>query len=95
MAKKPVMRQLPSYWAPFHGGDRIRSMKLIPACRRSALHEITDALVKYPEDFNIHPKVQKLLEQRREMGYGKRPVDSAWPKRWPSARWRRKACRFA
>ena len=20
MAKKPVMRQLPSYWAPFHGG---------------------------------------------------------------------------
>jgi 2-oxoglutarate dehydrogenase E1 component len=31
--------------------------------------------VKYPEDFHIHPKVQKLLEQRREMGYGKRPLD--------------------
>ena len=28
-----------------------------------------------PLDFHIHPKVQKLLEQRREMGYGKRPLD--------------------
>ncbi len=39
------------------------------------MHKITDGLVKYPEDFHIHPKVQKLLEQRREMGYGKRPLD--------------------
>src|SRR6202035_918984 len=29
----------------------------------------------YPEDFHIHPKVKKLLEQRAEMGSGKRPVD--------------------
>ena len=41
----------------------------------ATLHEITDGLVQYPEDFHIHPKVQKLLEQRREMGYGKRPLD--------------------
>jgi 2-oxoglutarate dehydrogenase E1 component len=29
----------------------------------------------YPVDFHIHPKVKKLLEQRAEMGSGKRPVD--------------------
>src|SRR5207253_641926 len=29
----------------------------------------------YPSDFHIHPKINKLLEQRAEMGVGKRPVD--------------------
>jgi 2-oxoglutarate dehydrogenase E1 component len=32
-------------------------------------------LTTYPADFHIHPKVKKLLEQRAEMGTGKRPVD--------------------
>ena len=50
-------------------------MKWIPGLPAERLHEITDGLVKYPEDFHIHPKVQKLLEQRQEMGYGKRPLD--------------------
>ena len=39
------------------------------------LLRITDGLTTYPADFHIHPKVQKLLEQRREMGSGKRPLD--------------------
>ena len=75
MAKKPVMRQLPSYWAPFHGGPYDPADEVDTGLSAERLHEITDGLVKYPEDFHIHPKVQKLLEQRREMGYGKRPLD--------------------
>ena len=39
------------------------------------LRDITDSLVTYPADFHIHPKVKKLLEQRAEMGAGKRLVD--------------------
>ncbi len=53
----------------------IRRTRSIPVSRLSSCTSITDGLVKYPEDFHIHPKVQKLLEQRREMGYGKRPLD--------------------
>jgi 2-oxoglutarate dehydrogenase E1 component len=75
MAKKPVMRQLPSYWAPFHGGPYNPADEVNTGLPASELQRITDALTKYPEDFHIHPKVQKLLEQRREMGYGKRPLD--------------------
>ena len=37
--------------------------------------ELTARLTTYPEGFHIHPKVKKLLEQRAEMGAGKRPVD--------------------
>ena len=75
LQKKPVMRQLPSYWAPFHGGPYNPADEVDTGLPADTLHKITDGLVKYPEDFHIHPKVQKLLEQRREMGYGKRPLD--------------------
>ncbi|MGA2905361.1 MAG: 2-oxoglutarate dehydrogenase E1 component, partial [Candidatus Korobacteraceae bacterium] len=75
MVKKPSMRLMPSYWAPFHGGPYNPEDEVDTGLSADKLHQITDALVKYPEDFHIHPKVQKLLEQRREMGYGKRAVD--------------------
>ena len=75
LQKKPVMRQLPSYWAPFHGGPYDPADEVDTGLSAATLGKITDGLTKYPEDFNIHPKVQKLLEQRREMGYGKRPLD--------------------
>jgi 2-oxoglutarate dehydrogenase E1 component len=39
------------------------------------LRDITKPLTTFPEHFRIHPKVKKLLEQRAEMGTGKRPVD--------------------
>ena len=37
--------------------------------------ELTDAPHHLSRGFHIHPKVKKLLEQRAEMGAGKRPVD--------------------
>src|SRR6059036_1398946 len=39
------------------------------------LTQLTERLTTYPSDFNIHPKVKKLLEQRAEMGTGKRLID--------------------
>src|SRR5579862_7866588 len=75
MVKKPLMRELPSYWAAFHGGEYKPQFEVDTGLTQERIHNITDGLVKYPEGFNIHPKVQKLLEQRREMGYGKRPLD--------------------
>ena len=75
MAKKPVMRELPSYWKPFHGGEYKPEYEVDTGITAERIRELTDGLTKYPEDFHIHPKVQKLLEQRHEMGYGKRPLD--------------------
>ncbi len=42
---------------------------------REDLLELTECLTTYPQGFHIHPKVKKLLEQRQEMGTGKKPVD--------------------
>ena len=75
MEKKPVMRQLPSYWAPYHAGDYNPADEVDTGLSAAALQTITDGLTKYPPDFHIHPKVHKMLEQRREMGYGHRLLD--------------------
>ena len=39
------------------------------------LTRLTEKLTTYPDNFAIHPKVKKLLEQREKMGTGKLPVD--------------------
>ena len=49
-----------------------RSTRWTPASLPRSLREITARLTTYPADFHIHPKVKKLLEQRAEMGTGKR-----------------------
>jgi 2-oxoglutarate dehydrogenase E1 component len=72
---KPKLHVLPDYWNPFYGGplhadDAPRTG--IDAAEASAL---TKALTTAPTGFHVHPKVEKLLAQRSEMGNGNKPLD--------------------
>jgi 2-oxoglutarate dehydrogenase E1 component len=73
--KKPSLRQLPGYWNDFKGGRYKPEYEVDTGLSAEELGEITGRLTTYPQGFHIHPKVKKLLEQRAEMGSGKRPVD--------------------
>jgi 2-oxoglutarate dehydrogenase E1 component len=75
MQKKPRLRKLPSYWSPYKRGRYDSAYEVDTGVTAETLGEVTDKLTSYPADFAIHPKVKKLLEQRAEMGHGKRPVD--------------------
>ena len=75
MKKKPRLRKLPSYWSPYKRGCYDSAYEVDTGVPAERLGEVTDMLTSYPADFAIHPKVKKLLEQRAEMGHGKRPVD--------------------
>jgi len=75
MEKKPVLRELPAYWSPYKRGRYDAAYEVDTGVPRKELEEVTAALTRYPEGLAIHPKVKKLLEQRAEMGRGKRPVD--------------------
>src|SRR5882672_2760651 len=75
MQKKPRLRKLPSYWSPYKRGRYDSAYEVDTGVLAEMLGEVTDKLTSYPADFAIHPKVKKLLEQRAEMGHGKRPVD--------------------
>ncbi len=72
---KPTLRELPKYWDGYFGGLHQETFEIETGVTSEALAELTARLTTYPDWFHIHPKVKKLLEQRAEMGTGKRPVD--------------------
>jgi 2-oxoglutarate dehydrogenase E1 component len=73
--KKPLMRDLPKYWDDYFGGRYKPDFEQPTGVSREELLELTERLTTYPKGFHIHPKVKKLLEQRLEMGTGKKPLD--------------------
>jgi 2-oxoglutarate dehydrogenase E1 component len=75
LTKQPHLRQLPNYWKPYHRGKFKDSYEVETGVSREELTEISAGLVRAPAGFHVHPKIAKLLEQRAEMGNGKRPVD--------------------
>ena len=73
--KKPLLRELPKYWDEYFGGRYKPEYEVPTGISREELLELTERLTTYPPGFHIHPKVKKLLEQRAEMGTGKKPLD--------------------
>ena len=73
--QKPLMRDLPQYWNNYYGGLYRPEFEVETGLSSGELSELTQRLTTYPDGFHIHPKVKKLLEQRAEMGTGKRAVD--------------------
>jgi 2-oxoglutarate dehydrogenase E1 component len=75
LKKIPHLRTLPDYWSPYLHGKYNESYEVDTGITTETLAEITDGLVRVPAGFHVHPKIVKLLEQRAEMGHGKRAVD--------------------
>ena len=73
--KKPSLRQLPDYWDKYKGLRHKPQYEVETSVSSEELAQVTQRLTTFPASFHIHPKVGKLLEQRAEMGTGKRPVD--------------------
>src|ERR1700691_5000195 len=75
ITKKPLMRSMPTYWDQYYGGLHKEEFEVETGIAQEELTELSTRLTTYPAGFHIHPTVKKLLEQRAEMGSGKRPVD--------------------
>ncbi len=75
IGERVALAQLPAYWSRFQGGCHNASFEVDTGVPPEDLAEITGRLTSWPEGFHIHPKVKKLLEQRAEMGAGKRNLD--------------------
>ncbi|GGG90672.1 2-oxoglutarate dehydrogenase E1 component [Silvibacterium dinghuense] len=75
MQKMPTLAKMPEYWSAYKGGPFKAEYEAETGISREEIGALTAGLTKYPSDFHIHPKIAKLLEQRAEMGQGKRPFD--------------------
>jgi 2-oxoglutarate dehydrogenase E1 component len=77
MKKSAVLAKLPDYWSNYIGGPYRPEYEVDTGLSAASVEDISNSLTTYPHDFHIHPKIKKLLEQRREMGRGKRVFDYA------------------
>jgi 2-oxoglutarate dehydrogenase E1 component len=75
LTKKPVLYDLPSYWDPYSGGPYSSELEVNTGLPAEEVARLGKLLTQAPADFHVHPKLQKLLEQRLEMSQGKRPID--------------------
>jgi 2-oxoglutarate dehydrogenase E1 component len=73
--RKPKLFDIRDYWDPYYGGPLRPDDNPRTGLDLAEIASLTTALTTAPEGFHIHPKVQKLLEQRVEMGTGKKPID--------------------
>jgi len=75
MTKSAMLAKLPAYWSNYSGGPYKPEYEVDTGLSAKSVEEISNSLTTYPRNFHIHPKIKKLLEQRREMGRGVRPFD--------------------
>jgi len=71
-ADEPEVR---SIWEPYKGGPDRDTPEIDTGVPAETLRLLLRAQAELPQDFRPHPKIAKLLEQRREMAGGQRPLD--------------------
>src|ERR1700691_1255075 len=75
MTKSATLAKLPAYWSNYSGGPYKPEYEVDTGLTAESVADISNRLTTYPSSFHIHPKIKKLLEQRREMGRGERLFD--------------------
>jgi len=73
--KIPMLHELPDYWTGYEVGRWNRSLEVDTGVDAGRLAWVADRIASYPKDFAIHPKVKRLLDQRRAIGQGEQPLD--------------------
>lgn len=75
LARAPLLRELPPYWSVFRGGRYDPGLEVDTGLPAAEIDRLTERILLVPSGFRLHPKVERLLEERRRMGSGERPVD--------------------
>jgi 2-oxoglutarate dehydrogenase E1 component len=74
-SKRPVISALGGMWSGYKGGAAGTAPDVVTGVADERLREIASRIAEVPEGVNAHPKIQKLLELRAQMGRGERPID--------------------
>ncbi len=73
-ARQPVFT---GHWGGHLGGPESDSHDIETCLHPDTARDLLEATTHVPEDFNVHPKLARLLDIRREMAAGKKPLDWA------------------
>ncbi|MCB1151451.1 2-oxoglutarate dehydrogenase E1 component, partial [bacterium] len=74
-AERP--RVLGPVWKEYSGGPVPLGPPVHTGVEVDVLRSVLEAATSHPDDFHPHPKIRRLLEQRRAMAAGEKPLDWA------------------
>jgi 2-oxoglutarate dehydrogenase E1 component len=73
--QRPDAPSMTAMWHGYLGGLQEKPEDADTRVPRPLLENITVAMTELPPGFTAHPKIERLLAQRAEMGKGDRPID--------------------
>ncbi|CAN5888915.1 2-oxoglutarate dehydrogenase E1 component [soil metagenome] len=73
--KRPEGPSMTAMWRGYRGGITDAPVDANTKVPREILSHIASAITEVPHGFTPHPKIERLLEQRAQMGRGERPLD--------------------
>jgi 2-oxoglutarate dehydrogenase E1 component len=72
---RPDAPSMTAMWRGYRGGITEQPEDVDTRVPRAVLEHIASAMTEIPPGFTPHPKIERLLEQRAQMGRGERPID--------------------
>ncbi len=73
----PPPYTLQGVWKGYCGGRELVDTDVDTGVDRQLLVELLEKLTRLPDDFHLHPKLDRWLEKRRAMARGQQPLDWA------------------
>ena len=73
--ERPRVESLGGVWQGYVGGKDRNVEDPDTGVDRGRLFEIGERLVTFPQGFALHPRLQRLVDTRTEMGKGEKPLD--------------------
>ena len=73
--QRPDAPSMTAMWRGFRGGITETPEDVETKVPRGVIDNISTAMTEIPPGFTPHPKIERLLEQRAQMGNGERPID--------------------
>ena len=71
----PPAYSMQGLWAGYRGGKDPECEEVETAVPMDRLRDLLVRVTDVPGDFNVHPKLKRLMQQRRDQGTGKRGLD--------------------
>ncbi|HEX2688763.1 MAG TPA: 2-oxoglutarate dehydrogenase E1 component [Kofleriaceae bacterium] len=73
--RRPDAPSMTAMWRGYRGGILEVPEEADTRVPRAVLDHIAASMTELPPGFTPHPKIERLLEQRAQMGRGERPID--------------------
>jgi 2-oxoglutarate dehydrogenase E1 component len=71
----PRSQTLGGIWSGYYGGHESEAEEVETAMAQERLSALLEVQTRLPNDFHLHPKIERGIRVRREMAQGKRPLD--------------------